>query len=655
MHTVVRKIQWRWRIAGFALLMSGLIISIPVVVAANTLVTTQRNLGGGFFESVSMLSTGAEGWAVGHNGLVMHTVDGGASWVHQAIPSGLSVSGLFDVAAVDATHVWAVGRDSVANTPLMLFYNGSAWSRVSLPGVVTKRLMDVDMVSSTVGYAVSMDGFVLGTSNGASWSVLNTVGDPATLRNIAHDPLVPTTLWVISDQGIYMSGNSGATWSTEQTIGKFTDPDTGLPSALSFGGRFLSVYGNTIVASDWGPGSVGQNFGSGAGILSSQDGGVSWNYAPWISGNILYPQMLSATVGYAVDWEFSDLNSVFKTTDGGLTWNSVATVGGVEWVDGIHFINQNVGWVVGENELVVKLDFNQGSGSGFPVANAGPDQAVECTGASSASVMLDGSGSSNSDGDSLTYIWTGSFGTVTGVSPTVSMSLGVDQQVTLTVDDGNGHTATDGMLITVQDTTPPTVSAGPDVTLEATSSNGADYDVSVQASASDTCCSVTLTAPTLATYPLGSSTVTVSVVDCAGNPASDQVVVNVVDSTPPVLTADLTPVSQGDDGAKDDDEGRFRVQFAATDIADANPTITAVLIISGYATPVAVSNGQVIEFEFENEKTEVEVEKGILEIEAPSMLLRVMATDASGNSTVVEVAPQGLNGDNDDESDVSDD
>jgi hypothetical protein len=83
--------------------------------------------------------------------------------------------------------------------------------------------------------------------------------------------------------------------------------------------------------------------------------------------------------------------------------------------------------------------------------------------------------------------------------------------------------------------------------------------------------------------------------------------------------------------------------------------LKAELIVSGYATPVSVSPDQIIEFEYEREKTQVEMEKGVLEIEAPSMLLRVTATDASGNTTVVEVLPRGLTGDNDDESDIFDD
>ena len=81
-----------------------------------------------------------------------------------------------------------------------------------------------------------------------------------------------------------------------------------------------------------------------------------------------------------------------------------------------------------------------------PVADAGANDIVEWA-AGGSQVTLDGSGSSDPDGDTLTYTWTGPFseggGTVTGVDPTVTFqSLGL-HTITLTVDDGNGGTDTD--------------------------------------------------------------------------------------------------------------------------------------------------------------------------------------------------------------------
>ena len=84
-----------------------------------------------------------------------------------------------------------------------------------------------------------------------------------------------------------------------------------------------------------------------------------------------------------------------------------------------------------------------------PTANAGPNQRVVAPGPSGLRVTLDGSRSSDPDGDSLTYNWTGPFRTRTSVSPTVEIPGGI-HTVTLMVDDGRGGVDTDTVTITVR-------------------------------------------------------------------------------------------------------------------------------------------------------------------------------------------------------------
>ena len=81
-----------------------------------------------------------------------------------------------------------------------------------------------------------------------------------------------------------------------------------------------------------------------------------------------------------------------------------------------------------------------------PVANAGPDQAVIVTGATT-TITLNGSGSSDPDSDALTYTWSGAFGTATGANPSIALSPG-SHAITLTVSDGQLST-TDTVTINV--------------------------------------------------------------------------------------------------------------------------------------------------------------------------------------------------------------
>jgi len=101
-----------------------------------------------------------------------------------------------------------------------------------------------------------------------------------------------------------------------------------------------------------------------------------------------------------------------------------------------------------------------------PVANAGADQAPYVGDV----VQLDGSGSSDVDGDPLTYAWsflslpTGSTATLSdpaAVMPTFQVDLSGIYDVQLIVSDGFGDSAPDTMVIDTQNA-PPVANAGPD-------------------------------------------------------------------------------------------------------------------------------------------------------------------------------------------------
>jgi len=97
-----------------------------------------------------------------------------------------------------------------------------------------------------------------------------------------------------------------------------------------------------------------------------------------------------------------------------------------------------------------------------PVANAGPDRTVECTGDSQAAVSLDGSASTDPNDDITLYEWFEHFGAADqsslGTGKVLNVSLGLGSHtITLRVTDATGKTSTDEVVIEVVDTTPPVV------------------------------------------------------------------------------------------------------------------------------------------------------------------------------------------------------
>ena len=116
--------------------------------------------------------------------------------------------------------------------------------------------------------------------------------------------------------------------------------------------------------------------------------------------------------------------------------------------------------------LVVTVSANQA-----PIADAGADQNVSTGNSASVQVTLDGSGSSDPDGDPLTFTWTGSFGTLSGMIVNPFLDPGT-HTVTLTVADGKGGADTDTVQISVSDGRPPKITVSPSslmFTLEETS------------------------------------------------------------------------------------------------------------------------------------------------------------------------------------------
>jgi hypothetical protein len=181
-----------------------------------------------------------------------------------------------------------------------------------------------------------------------------------------------------------------------------------------------------------------------------------------------------------------------------------------------------------------------------PLANAGPDQTVTADYSGFASVNLNGTGSSDPDGDILTYLWEGSFGSPTTASTSVTLPVGT-HTVTLTARDRCGLVHTDTVVITVMRAPNrlPVANAGPDQSVNANSSG--DAVVTLDGSRSSDPDNDPLTFSwerrgviataqiATVTLPVGVHTITLRVTDDRGGSSVDTVIVDVkpARATPP--------------------------------------------------------------------------------------------------------------------------
>jgi hypothetical protein len=207
----------------------------------------------------------------------------------------------------------------------------------------------------------------------------------------------------------------------------------------------------------------------------SPDGGTT--FGPLVNlGNTLstepFPALIVDAAGSVnVSWTDSSLGNpqtfFTQSTDRGATFAATQNLSNdAGFASGVQMAadskgNLDVVWsddAPGANQIFFSRLPTAKKANQPPVANAGPDQMVDCTGHSCALVTLDGTKSSDPDGDALSFVWTDESKNLVGTSAVAQFTVPMGAHTfTLTVTDAGGLTSTAVTHVTVRDTKPPTL------------------------------------------------------------------------------------------------------------------------------------------------------------------------------------------------------
>lgn len=203
--------------------------------------------------------------------------------------------------------------------------------------------------------------------------------------------------------------------------------------------------------------------------------------------------------------------------------------------------------------------------------------------------------------------------------------------VTCSASDAHHNSASSSFTVTVVDTTAPALTLPSPMSVEATGPSGAA--ASYSASAVDLvsgAVAANCSPSSGSTFSIGTTTVNCSATDVAGNTSHGSFTVTVADHTAPVATASLLRVGHG--GGDDESMQSFQIVFSATDAVGV-ATLTADL------NGIRVTNGQIVQLQVKSGAQRAKRDDGRLQIQAPSFLLTVTATDAAGNTSSTTAVP----------------
>ncbi len=305
--------------------------------------------------------------AVGEEGAIVTSTDGGRTWTSRTSGTDFDLDG---VACPSTSACVAVGGTTV----LVSTNGGASWSKANQPAGTYAALQSVTCTAGSACLAVGSDGAILASADGGAQWASRPSGTSANLYAVTCPTSTACTA-VGEDGTVAISTDGGSTWrnhgaGTAQSLYGVSCPAPGQCLAAGTGGTILaSTDGGATWESRpsgttdnlWGvacPTTRDCLVGSMDGVLVSTDGGTTWpggtaGLDAMLSGVSCPSPSTCVAVGSVVDKTTdSSLGAVLTSADGGASWTS-RRLGVTKPLAAVSCANTNVCTAVGDNGTIL--------------------------------------------------------------------------------------------------------------------------------------------------------------------------------------------------------------------------------------------------------------------------------------------------------------
>ncbi|MEJ7618548.1 MAG: YCF48-related protein, partial [Pyrinomonadaceae bacterium] len=315
---------------------------------------------GNMLYAVRFAADHLRGWAVGADGVILHTVDGGFSWASQKSPAATA---LYGVCVLDKNRVVIVGSRGIV---LSTDDGGGKWAL--RPSNTKDHLYAVTFAPSSAfkrGWAVGTYGRILTTNDGGlTWQQQDSTISAHLLSVSFSDEKIGvavgehgTLLWTV---------DGGATWQARKPPAEQSPPGTSDNSQTGIA-RFSDAAVTVLISTKT------ENFresqlpltgvaalssvtavavGYGGRVLRTADGGNTWRRINvYTRADLFAVHFTDERNG----WAAGDDGLVLATGDGGETWLPISIKTGPR-LSGLHFTDARTGWAVGADGLMLRTN-----------------------------------------------------------------------------------------------------------------------------------------------------------------------------------------------------------------------------------------------------------------------------------------------------------